>query len=181
SALAMFNGRRMRREQRTILLSAARSQLFNQVLAARVVQGSWDYGVEGEVWLLDGSRSVFGPEQWSETLAKRLAEFDIHPSGPLWGKGELRTQDAAHALELAALSDEQAVRLRTGLEAAGLKQERRALRLRPQHMQWRWLEPTVLELSFALPPGSYATVILREIGDVTDASSSSPNGTSFGA
>ncbi len=91
NALAMFAGRRMRREQRTHLLSAARSQLFNQVLAARVRDGSWDTGQDGEVWMLDGSRSVFGPEPWNQVLAQRLADFDIHPSGPLWGRGELRT------------------------------------------------------------------------------------------
>ena len=170
NALAMFNGRRMRREQRGMLLSAARSDLFNRVLAARVGQDSWDQGIEGEVWVLDGSRSVFGPEAWNEILAARLAAFDIHPSGPLWGSGGLRTQDAAQSLELGALSDDPAPQFRAGLEAAGLKQERRALRLRPQHMQWQWLEPTALEVSFALPAGSYATVVLREIGDVADGS-----------
>ncbi|MDQ3618292.1 MAG: tRNA pseudouridine(13) synthase TruD, partial [Pseudomonadota bacterium] len=35
NALAMFAGRRVRREQRGLLLSAARSELFNRVLAAR--------------------------------------------------------------------------------------------------------------------------------------------------
>ena len=35
-ALAMFSGRRVRREERSMLLSAARSELFNRVLAARV-------------------------------------------------------------------------------------------------------------------------------------------------
>lgn len=170
NALAMFDGRRMRREQRTMLLSAARSELFNRVLAGRVAHGSWDHGLEGEVWVLDGSRSVFGPEPWTETLATRLAEFDIHPSGPLWGIGELRTQDAVRAIELATLSDEQWLRLRAGLEAAGLKQERRALRLRPQSLQWRWSDTDALEVSFALPPGTYATVVLRELGEITDAS-----------
>ncbi|MBS9727335.1 tRNA pseudouridine(13) synthase TruD, partial [Stutzerimonas stutzeri] len=36
AALAMFGGRRMRKDQRSLLLSAARSALFNRVLAARV-------------------------------------------------------------------------------------------------------------------------------------------------
>src|SRR6476620_7919020 len=68
-ALAMFAGARVRREQRTLLLSAARSELFNRVLAVRVRDESWDRGLEGEVWMLDGSRSVFGPEPWNELLA----------------------------------------------------------------------------------------------------------------
>ncbi len=170
AALAMFGGRRVRQDQRSMLLSAARSALFNRVLAARVEQGNWDRPLEGEVWMLDGSRSVFGPEPMSEVLAERLARFDIHPSGPLWGVGELRSTGEALALESAALADEQALALRAGLEAAGLKQERRSLRLRPALLQHQWLQPDVLEISFALPPGCYATAVLHELGTITDAS-----------
>lgn len=170
AALAMFGGRRVRQDQRSMLLSAARSALFNRVLAARVEQGNWDRPLEGEVWMLDGSRSVFGPEPMSEVLAERLARFDIHPSGPLWGVGELRSTGEALALESAALADEQALALRAGLEAAGLKQERRSLRLRPELLQRQWLQPDVLEISFALPPGCYATAVLHELGTITDAS-----------
>ena len=173
AALAMFQGRRMRKDQRSLLLSAARSALFNQVLAARVEQGTWDTALDGEVWMLDGSRSVFGPEAWSDALAERLARFDIHPSGPLWGEGELRSTGDAAALELGAISDEQSLQLRAGLEDARLKQERRALRLRPALMQHQWLQPDVLELSFALPPGCYATAVLHELGPVQDASGES--------
>lgn len=168
AALAMFGGRRVRPDQRSLLLSAARSALFNQVLAERVARGNWDSPLEGEVWMLDGSRSVFGPEPWTDLLADRLGRFDIHPSGPLWGEGELRSSGAAAALELGAISDEQSLQLRTGLEGARLKQERRALRLRPANLQHRWLEADVLELTFALPPGCYATAVLHELGPVQD-------------
>lgn len=166
AALAMFDGRRVRREQRTMLLSAARSELFNRVLAARVRAGDWDRPLDGEVWMLDGSRSVFGPQALDETLEQRLAAFDIHPTGPLWGRGELRSTDAAAACELAALGDADALALRAGLEAEGLKQERRALRLRPQGLAWSWRDDGALEVSFALPPGAYATVVLGELGEV---------------
>ncbi|WP_313251330.1 tRNA pseudouridine(13) synthase TruD [Stenotrophomonas sp.] len=170
AALQMFAGRRVRKDQRSMLLSAARSALFNRVLAARVEQGNWDTPLDGEVWMLDGSRSVFGPEAMSDVLAERLARFDIHPSAPLWGVGELRSTEAARALEEQALSDDQALALRAGLEEAGLKQERRALRLRPALMQHQWLAADVLELSFALPPGCYATAVLHELGQTNDAS-----------
>ena len=171
NALAMFGARRVRREQRTMLLSAARSQLFNQVLSERVEAGSWNYGLEGEVWMLDGSRSVFGPEPWTDALAARLADFDIHPTAPLWGRGIPRSQEAALALENAALADTQSLTLRAGLEAAGLKQERRATRLRPQDLQWSWPAADCLALQFALPPGTYATIVLAELGQISDRSS----------
>lgn len=165
-ALAMFAGRRVRREQRTLLLSAARSELFNRVLAARVTSQCWDRPLGGEVWMLDGSRSVFGPEPWSDELAQRLDAFDIHPTGPLWGKGTLRSTGECEALEVTALDGSDAAALRAGLEAEGLKQERRALRLRPEGLHWRWLDEGTLEVGFSLPPGAYATVVLAELGDV---------------
>lgn len=168
AALAMFDGRRVRRDQRGLLLSAARSELFNRVLAARVRGGSWDRGLDGEVWILDGSRSVFGPEPWSAELERRLADFDIHPSAPLWGRGAPRTGGAALALETSALDDARSLALRRGLETAGLRQERRATRLRPRDLGHDWTGEGTLRLRFALPPGTYATAVLAEIGCVRD-------------
>ena len=163
-AMAMFSGRRVRREERSLLLSAARSELFNRVLAVRVRDGSWNAPLAGEVWMLDGTRSVFGPEPWSPILAQRLAAFDIHPTAPLWGQGALRSVDAAAAMELSALDGVQSRALRDGLERAGLRQERRSTRLRAANLAWSWPESDVLRLSFELPPGSYATALLDEIG-----------------
>ncbi|HMB43532.1 MAG TPA: tRNA pseudouridine(13) synthase TruD [Luteimonas sp.] len=173
NALAMFAGRRFGRDQRTLLLSAARSELFNQVLAARVSNGSWNRGLPGEVWMLEGSRSVFGPEPMTDAIEARLAEFDIHPTAPLWGRGHLRSTDDARALEEAVLDDPRAQSLRQGLEAAGLSQERRSTRLRPGGLRWDWLDRDVLKLVFELPPGTYATTLLAELGSVTDRLSES--------
>jgi len=164
NALAMFAGRRVAREQRTHLLSAARSQLFNRALGARVSDGSWDAALDGEVWMLDGSRSVFGPVPFDDVLRQRLADFDIHPTAPLWGNGELRSTGACAALEGDALSDAGSLALRKGLETAGLKQERRATRLRPQGLAWDWQDDRTLALRFSLPPGAYATTVLAELG-----------------
>ena len=163
-ALAMFAGRRVRREERALLLSAARSELFNRVLARRVADGSWDRGLDGEVWMLDGSRSVFGPVPFDAALAERLAAFDLHPTAPLWGRGEPRSAGQALAVELGALEGDTARRLRDGLEAAGLKQERRATRLRPAALEWSWPDAQTLRLAFTLPPGAYATSVLVELG-----------------
>lgn len=167
AARAMFSGRRVRREQRTILLSAARADLFNRVLVARVGDGSWDTGMDGEVWMLDGSHSLFGPEPFSPALAQRVREGDVHPTGPLWGRGALRSQAACQALEMAALGD--AADLRAGLELAGLCQERRALRVPCRSLRWDWPATDALRLQFELPPGSYATSLLAALGGVVDA------------
>lgn len=167
-ALEMFAGRRVPRAERSILLSAARAELFNRVLDRRVADGSWDRGLDGEVWALDGSRSVFGPEPWSAALGARVEGFDIHPTAPLWGRGELRSTGACRALEAAVLAEGDGPALCRGLEAAGLAQERRATRVRPAGLEWVWPGEDLLVLRFSLPPGAYATAVLAELGDVRD-------------
>ena len=81
----------------------------------------------------------------------------------------LVSNDAAREVALEALQGDTAMRLRTGLERAGLSQERRALRLRPEGLAWEWRDDGALALRFGLPPGCYATTLLRELGDILDA------------
>lgn len=160
-ARAMFAGRRVRRGMRSLLLSAARSQIFNEVLAARVGLGNWNQAMDGEIWALAGSHSWFGPEAFTPALAARLASTDIAPSGPLWGEGEPPSADAVGALErgIAATHAD----LVAGLAAARMRHDRRPLRLLPRDLHWRWPDPGTLELAFELPAGSYATVVVREL------------------
>ena len=157
-----------------MLLSAARSDLFNQVLAARVAAGNWDDALDGEVWMLDGSRSVFGPEPFNDDLRARLAAFDIHPSGPLWGEGPLRSTGDAAACEMQALQGDTAMRLRAGLEQARTVAgaPRAAAAARCTGMGMAGLRCAGACAS-TLPPGCYATTVLRELGDITDAASPS--------
>ena len=157
-ARRMFAGAKVGRETRSMLLSAARSALFNRVLDARVADGSWERAIDGEVFMLDGRKSVFGPEPITPALTARVAAFDLHPTGPLWGRGALRSTGAANALESAIAADEAA--LCKGLEMAGLSQERRALRVRAEGLAWAWAADDALELRFRLPPGCYATAVL---------------------
>jgi tRNA pseudouridine13 synthase len=172
-ARAMLAGETVHdRHRRGIYLSAARSFLFNEVLAKRVTDGSWDRPFDGEVFILNGTRSFFLPEKLDETIARRLREHDIHPSGPLWGQGELPTRGEARALEQAVADTEPA--LVAGLAQAGLKQERRSLRLVPSGLRAEWLESTVLRLEFALPTGTFATALLRELADYRDVSGVTP-------
>jgi len=163
-ARAMFAGRRVDRDKRAFLLSAARSEIFNHLLAARIERSAWDSPLDGEIWSLAGSRSWFGPEPFDDVLAERLAKGDIHPSGPLWGDGETPAQGDAGALEreIATANED----LAKGLAGARMEQERRPLRLMPQSLRWRWLEDDALELSFELPAGAYATVVVRELAQI---------------
>lgn len=162
-ARQLFAGRRMARNQRGFALSAARAWLFNAVLAGRVEQGDWNQALAGDVWMLDGTHSLFGPEPLDDGLLGRVAAGDIHPTGPLWGTGELRSSEQVRQLEL-QLAEEHAELCR-GLERFGLQQERRALRLPAADFSSKWLDDEALELRFYLPAGAFATAVLRELCD----------------
>ena len=160
-AAAMFAGKlRVKRHQRSLYLSAARSMLFNEVLSRRVALGVWDRCVTGDVMQLDGSNSVFRIEQCDEDIDRRLGVSDIHPSGPLWGRGLPMSAGQARGIEMAAIEPYGIIC--AGLESAGLKQQRRPLRLAVRDLEWRFSNAD-LEMRFFLPAGSYATVVLREV------------------
>ena len=168
SAQNMFDGRKVKdRHLRGLFLSAARSFLFNEVLAARIAAGNWNQVLPGEALMLSGSRSYFIANEIDEEVLRRHAEKDVLPSGPLWGRGELPSQLEAQALELSVLAEQ--TMFREGLEKAGLKQERRALCLSVNDLQWQWLpEGEHLQLQFSLPAGCYATSVLRELVNSRD-------------
>jgi tRNA pseudouridine13 synthase len=149
-----------RRHQLGLWLSAARSELFNRVLARRVSQQSWSSPLPGDCLNLDGSHSYFRAETIDEDLIARCEGLDLHPTGPLWGKGDLPTGGEVRALEEAMAASLPG--WGEGLARFGLSQERRALRLPVRDLHWS-LVAEGLRLSFTLPAGAYATTVLREL------------------
>lgn len=136
------NGLKPRRSQKSIVMSAARSYLFNQVLARRVEEGSWNTPIPGDV-LLSGI-----------------------PTGPLWGRGRLISDGLCQLLEEDALAGFQL--WCNGLEHCGLKQERRNLVLLPCDIDLQWIGSD-LQLSFTLAVGAFATAVLAEVVKVNSA------------
>ncbi|GIX31203.1 MAG: hypothetical protein KatS3mg124_1675 [Porticoccaceae bacterium] len=90
--------------------------------------------------------------------------WDALPQAPLWGRGRPCA---------AALADGEHERLARfapwchALEHAGLVQEAREVRLLPEGLEWRFCGEA-LELSFALPAGTYATALLRELAELVE-------------
>ncbi|MCG8427865.1 MAG: tRNA pseudouridine(13) synthase TruD [Chromatiales bacterium] len=164
SARALFAGelKRVPRAKRSFYLSAARSLLFNQLLAERVRAGNWNRIIAGERCLLAGSRSSFIAEELDDELHCRCRERDIHPSAPLWGRGKPDVDGAALAFETEVLNGHQ--EWMAGLEKFGLEKERRSLRADVSELNWEWGDE-LLTLSFTLPKGSFATALLRELLD----------------
>ncbi len=146
--------------QRSFRLSAARSLVFNAIAATRVEEGSWTSLEAGDVANLDERGTIFSVETLDPALTERCRTLAIHATGALWGRGELGTRGRVAELERACA--EPFAVLRSMLEEAGLEQERRSLRLAVQGLASEWDGPDLL-CRFALPPGAYATTVLREL------------------
>lgn len=163
----LIQGRRVKdRFRRNLFYAAARSWLFNLVLAERIHSGNWNRALAGDSMILKGSRSTFHLESIDEEILSRVDGMDISPTGPLWGHGQSRVSAEALKLENNALKDWQG--WMKGLEKAGMQLARRALRVAVQDLCWEWPENNQLQLSFSLTPGSYATAILRELGEFSE-------------
>ena len=150
----------VQRNLRSRLLSAGRSYLFNRVLAERVASGIWNQAQVGDLLAFTDSRSFF-PAGEAECADPRLAILDLHPTGPLWGAGESPAGAGMRVLETAVAMAEPAIA--KWLAEAGMKHERRILRLPIGGLSWHYPVPDILQLEFVLPTGCFATAVVREL------------------
>jgi tRNA pseudouridine13 synthase len=148
--------------KRGLYLSAARSWIFNHALSRRVQAGTWDQLQPGDLAMLDGTRSVFPVQAVDPALQERLERGDVDPSGPLPGAGGTGVDCEVRALEGAVMS--QFPVWCAGLVDAGMRHQRRSLRLRLQTPRWQRGEAGSLTLEFTLQRGQFATAVLRECG-----------------
>ncbi|MFG6667200.1 tRNA pseudouridine(13) synthase TruD [Halomonas sp. HNIBRBA4712] len=158
-------GWRKRDDRQGMLLSTARSFLFNEWLGARVHDASWALPLPGDTLMLDGTQSVFAIEAVDETLLSRARALDLHPTGPLWGipvNGADENGSESRTAQLDAALRARHSALCEGLVRAGAKRHLRALRARlTEPCLSREAHSVVLE--FSLPRGSFATAVLREL------------------
>ncbi|MCF6781830.1 tRNA pseudouridine(13) synthase TruD [Stutzerimonas stutzeri] len=150
----------IQRNLRSRLLSAGRSYLFNRVLAERIAAGAWDRALPGDLLAFTDSRSFFIAGE-NECADPRLAILDLHPTGPLWGAGPSPAGEATQVLEGDVAAAEPAIA--KWLAEAGMKHERRILRLPIGGLSWHYPGPDILQLEFVLPTGCFATAVVREL------------------
>jgi tRNA pseudouridine13 synthase len=162
-ALAMFAGDFETRDRllRGLLISAARSHLFNTMVAERTTRALWDSPLEGEVYGITSNRSLILPDRQRGDERQRFAQGLIEITAPLWGTGKLQSTQEVRLLEQEIASHYP--KLTVGLEACGLKQERRVMRLRPESPSLEAHSNGDIQCTFTLPKGTYATSLLREL------------------
>jgi tRNA pseudouridine13 synthase len=146
---------------RRFALSALQSELFNRWLAERMADGLLAVALAGDVLKKLESGGVFVCEV-PELDGPRVAAFELSPAGPMFGH-QLRPRSSGVPAErearlLAAAGLALADFARGGDEATGTW---RAARL-PVEVALSPLPDGYLA-RFALPRGSYATVVMREL------------------
>lgn len=152
--------RRMPKRLFGLMISAVQSEVFNQVVIARLA--GLGTMLDGDVAFLHKNGACFRIDA-AATEQPRADAFEISPTGPLPGAKMMQPTAAAKAIEDAALQalelDASDFDVLPGGIAAG---DRRPLRV-PLGEPSAVAVPAGLQLSFTLPKGSYATAVLREL------------------
>lgn len=90
--------KRLTRSKKSIYISALRSELFNQVLSRRLHEHIWKHPLQGDVFMLAGTQSVFNSDV-NKDILQRYITHDIHSALSLFGRGESRLRGVAQGLE----------------------------------------------------------------------------------
>jgi len=151
----------MPRAKRLWFLHAYQSFLFNRILASRIDR--LDRVLAGD-WAMKHDNGACFLVEDGAVEQRRADAFEISPTGPLfgsrapWASGEPGEVERAAVASLGATPES----LCQAAAACGFRGERRPLRVRLEELTWA-LKGNTVTLSFTLPPGAYATSVLREL------------------
>ncbi len=156
---------KMNRRTRIWYLNAYQSFLFNRMVAHRIDQidrlfvGDWAMKLENGACFHVGN---------AENEQPRADRFEISPTGILFGSRVSWATDEPGKAEEAVIAEAGTTKdaLIAAAKACGFRGERRALRVPLTELEWS-LSGDVLTLAFSLPPGAYATSVLRELMKVS--------------
>ncbi|MBH0191053.1 MAG: tRNA pseudouridine(13) synthase TruD [Nitrospira sp.] len=152
---------RLSRANRMWYLNAFQSQLFNNILAQRI--DSIDRVFVGD-WAIKTENGACFHVETAEQEQPRADRFEISPTGILFGSRVSWADGEPGRIEEAVMTDAGTTKeaLVAAAKTCGFRGERRALRVPLAELDWS-LDGSVLTLSFTLPPGAYATSVLREL------------------
>jgi tRNA pseudouridine13 synthase len=158
-ALLQLGKRRLSRARKSILLSSLRSHLFNAILALRIEQGHWQAPLDGDVFMLRGSHSIFS-EPVDAALLERYRQLDLSPCASLYGAGRSLMSGQAAALEQQVFAAHPEI-------TACLENQRSNLQMRPlralvESFSYDYdAAAKLLRLELSLPAGGYVTTLLE--------------------
>jgi tRNA pseudouridine13 synthase len=152
---------KMSRAKRIWYLNTYQSYLFNRMLAKRIER--IDRLFVGD-WAMKSENGACFLVEDLEKEQPRADRFEISPTGILFGSKVSWAGGEPGAIEESVIAEAGATReaLVTAAKACGFRGERRSFRVPLAELEWS-LEGPALTMSFALPPGAYATSVLREL------------------
>ncbi len=143
-------------------VSVFQAHLFNKVLSERRLRGFYPGPLDGDLMKKHETGGEFLASAADPQISPRLASLEISPTGPLPGKKMAWPEGDALALELNILKSLDISRERA--ELAKVPGARRFLRVPTGKILIYQQSSSNVKLKFSLPPGSYATVLLEELG-----------------
>jgi tRNA pseudouridine13 synthase len=152
---------RLPRAERLWYLHAYQSHLFNQIVATRIRQ--LDQVLVGD-WAMKHANGACFVVEDAAREQPRVEAFEISPTGVLFGSRAPWALNVPGDIEraVAARFGTTPEALTEAAKACGFRGERRPLRVALQDVSWE-LQGDRLTLAFRLPPGAYATSVLREL------------------
>lgn len=152
---------KMGRAKRIWYLNTYQSFLFNRMLAKRV--DLIDRMLAGD-WAIKSDNGACFLVEDPDKEQPRADQFEISPTGILFGSRVSWADGEPGKIEEAVIAEAGTTReaLVAAGKACGFRGERRALRVPLAELDWS-LDGSALNLVFALPPGAYATSLLREL------------------
>ncbi|MBC8200720.1 MAG: tRNA pseudouridine(13) synthase TruD [Planctomycetes bacterium] len=153
---------------RKLWVNAWQSYLFNAVLQSRMDDKTWNTILVGDLaWKHDGGGRTFeatAEDLEDELFQARVDSFSLSPTGPLWGSkmrmpsGGVLAKEV-EAREFSGLGDSNLVTMRN--YASGARRPLRVEVTDPNAIFSSDEYGEFVEFTFALPAGSYATVVLE--------------------
>ncbi len=155
--------RKLSRNRKSLYLSALRSELFNQILSKRIEANIWQEPVEGDCFMLAGSRSVF-QETLDEEIFTRYREFDISSTASLYGIGANMHGDRALEIEKQVYRDNPEIC--RYLSEQNVSRQMRAIRVDVKEFTFDYdADKKLLKVRAILPRGCFFTTLLDHFVD----------------
>ena len=161
--LAIVRGEKPPRDRKLarLLVSALQSKLFNDWLRARMADGLYAQVIAGDILHKTGGGQFVCEDAAADQ--PRLLARELCVTGPMFGdRMRAPTAEAAEReqriLTAAGLTDDAFASVRAIAEGT-----RRDATIEVAAPDLRAVEPGVIEVSFRLPGGAYATAVMREV------------------
>jgi tRNA pseudouridine13 synthase len=146
-----------------LMVSALQSQMFNDWLVARIADGLYRTAIAGDLLHKRGGGMFECSDPATDTA--RLTAGELVVTGPMFGDRMRQPPEGSAAAEREAqiLSHHQLDRAAFARVRAIAEGTRRDATVEVSDVRVTSIDPSTIEVGFALPGGAYATAVMREV------------------